>query len=499
MSKISSITRKFFSLVINNKSFVVIFIIIISIFLIRIDSIYTVDQLNLHYKYKNSDNSVAPLNQQSISTTNTLATISIDYNNILRTLSPLAIGGVDESGYGTPNVLVNDSIQQQKLKQLGIPYMRMSLKYTLSGDPSSRIVCGGEGCDTRWSGDQWINSIKNLNAIPVVNDPVNPSDLPALVKHFNKDTNNHITRWLSSSNEPDLSGIDATTYSNNFNQLYDAMKAIDPTIKIGGPTVAWYDAAFLQIFLNISGTRVDFIDFHAYPQGLTIQPYDELFLQAAKYESNILDLFQRIKITIPMRANQIEIQVGEWDLNYVGHLSEYTPFNIAWGASTLGHIINAGGIGLLYADKGNLLFMNGNEIPGAKIDDTTPMYHALGMFTGEGIFPKFGSRLVLSTTSLTNIEVYASDSPKNIVIINKDSHLSQKATIFLNTISSGTVQSWRNDPTSLLIGGPSNNATLLINQGFFTVDLPALSVTTLVITPYISTPNPLQPSNLVTS
>ncbi|WP_266170123.1 hypothetical protein [Dyella subtropica] len=407
--------------------------------------------------------------------------VSVDYTNVLRKLDHLALGGVDESAYGAPNVLVNDALQQARLKALGVPYMRINLKYSTPGNPNSPIVCGASGCDTRWSGDDWVNHIKALGAEPVVEDPSNPSDLPSLVKHFNVDTNNPVHRWLGGINEPNIHGQTATTYSTNFNVTYDAMKAVDSTILIGGPTIAWYDSGFLQTFLNMSGSRVDFLDFHGYAQGTTQLTYDVLFGKAQTYETDILDLYKRIQATVPSRASNISIEVGEWDLDDAGHALEYTPFEAAWGASTMGHILRAGGIGMLYADKGNLLLKTGAEVPNGKLDDPTPMYHALGMYTGEGLFPSFGTDLVQATTSIPNVEVYASDNPKNIVVINKDPNLYQTATFALNGVSTGSAEVWRRDQSSGSSASPVDMGAVQIVNGSFSYSLPPFSVTTFVV------------------
>lgn len=407
--------------------------------------------------------------------------IIVDYTAPKKQLSPLAVGGVDESAYGDPNVLVNDTLQQERLKSLHIPYMRINLKYSIPGNYKSPIVCGAEWCDTRWSGDEWINHIKAIGAEPIVEDPTTPGDLPGLVKHFNKDTHNIVHRWLGGLNEPNLHGQNATTYSNNFNITYDAMKAVDPTILIGGPTVASYDSGFIQTFLNISGSRLDFIDFHGYAQGDKTQlPYNVLFDKAETYEKHILDLNKRIEATIPDRASKIEVQIGEWDLNYAGHLLQYTPFETVWGASAMGHIIKAGGIGLLYADKGNLLLKTGQEVPNGKIDDPTPMYHALGMYTGEGLFPGFGKELVYAHTDIPNVEVYASDNPRNIVVINKDPTQQKTAIVSLNGMKSCSVRAWRKDESNLY-GSPINLGTILISNSKFSYNIPPFSVTTFVL------------------
>ncbi len=78
--------------------------------------------------------------------------ITIDYTSPLGKLDPIGIG-MDLSGYGYPNVFANDQLEQQKLKSLGIKYMRLDLKYSTPGDPTSKIVCSANGCDTRWTGD----------------------------------------------------------------------------------------------------------------------------------------------------------------------------------------------------------------------------------------------------------------------------------------------------------------------------------------------------------
>src|SRR6266702_3114553 len=70
------------------------------------------------------------------------------YSSPIRKLNPNAFG-MDLSGYGTPNVFANDQVEQQKLKTLNIKFMRMDLKYSTSGDPTSKIVCAANGCDTQ--------------------------------------------------------------------------------------------------------------------------------------------------------------------------------------------------------------------------------------------------------------------------------------------------------------------------------------------------------------
>ncbi len=418
-----------------------------------------------------------------------LGNMVIDYTSPIRKLDPLAMG-MDISGYGTPNVLVNDQLEQQKLKALGMKYMRIGLKYSTPGDPTSKIICSGSGCDTRWTGSQWIQTIKSLGAQPLILVPSSPVDAANMVKYFNKNTNNYVRYWVI-GNEPDLANIPAATYSINFNQEYDAMKAIDPTIKIGGGVTAWYDAPFLQAFLQQSGKRVDFVDFHSYGQEGKV-PGDEtvLFQRATQLSNDINNLRSLIQRIVPGRASQIGIEVGEWELNWNGDAQNQTNFHAVWTASVLGHILSSGSKSLFYADKNNALYENWHVITISHerkvtihVDDPGPAYHGIGMFTGEGLFRGFGDTLVRAYTTLPQVEVYASNTPKNIVVINKDPSMARIAVVRLKGINAGKIEIWRKDGSMPFLNPPLKLGTRPVLNGTFTCWLPPLSVTVFLLHP----------------
>jgi len=416
-----------------------------------------------------------------------LGNIAIDYTSPIWKLDPLAIG-MDISGYGFPDVFANDRLEQHKLKMLDVTYMRLDLKYTTPGDPTSKIICGANGCDTRWTGDQWVQAIKAIGAQPLIMVPYSTADAANMVRHFNKATNNYVRYWIV-GNEPAQAGMAAATYSTIFNQNSDAMKAIDPTIKIGGGATAWYDAPFLQTFLEQSGSRVDFVDFHGYAQEGTVPgDYTKLFQAAAEYGNSIRNLRSLIQQTIPARASHIGIEVGEWELNWGGTVQNDTNFHTVWTASALGHILSSGAWSLFYADKGNAIYAHEHIITDAyghvvkiNVDDTNPAYHGIGMFTGEGLFRGFGDTIVHASSTLPNVEVYASDNPKNIVMINKDPSLAQTATVSLNGVTSGAIEVWRKDESVLFPNPPIKTGTLPLENGAFTYQLPPFSVTTFVL------------------
>ena len=412
--------------------------------------------------------------------------ITITYAAPMRQLNPISIG-MDESGYHTPDVLVNDRLERLRVRTLGIKYMRMHLIYSTPGDPNSTIICGGLGCDHRWTEDQWIQAIEGIGAIPVVEVPSLFVDAVNLVKHFNRNTSHHVRYWII-GNEPDLHGISARTYSAMFNQDYDAMKACDSSIQIGGGTTAWYDQTFLETFLRLSGGRVDFVDFHSYAQqGNVARDPITLLHNVAQYGTDLKHLRALIQSIVPTRSASIGMEVGEWELDWGGDAQNDTYLHIVWVTSVLGHILRAGGEALFYADKGNALYDVAQTIPdgsghlvNVRLDDPRPAYHGIGMFTGEGLFQGFGKTMVRTSTTLPDVDVFASDHPRNIVVVNKDLSHMRTAVITLQGVTSGTMSVWRKDRSVLFSAPPIKLGTIQVQNGSFTYPLSPLSVTAFV-------------------
>ncbi len=114
-------------------------------------------------------------------------------------------------------------------------------------------------------------------------------------------------------------------------------------------------------------------------------------------------------------------------------------------------------------------------------DDTNAAYHGMGMYTGEGLFRGFGNIMVNASTTLPNVEVFASSNPKNIVVINKDQSFTQTATFSLKGVVSGTIAVWRKDESVLFPNPPIKLATIPVENGIFTFQLTPFSVTTFVL------------------
>lgn len=215
---------------------------------------------------------------------------------------------------------------------------------------------------------------------------------------------------------------------------------------------------------------------------------DNITKQAERYEAKVKDLRARIQRIVPNRASQITIQVGEWNLTPIanGDLDErmYSGGTTVYGALAAGNMAKAGARGHQYSDQNNplgLTFENQTVASnfGKTVADPMPLYHGIGMFTGEKLFRGFGKQFVEATSSNPNISVYASTNQKNIVLINKSETKAELATVELKGFNGGTAEIWQTNKNKPF-DPPVKKATLNVKD-IIEYDLPAWTVTTIVL------------------
>jgi hypothetical protein len=281
------------------------------------------------------------------------------------------------------------------------------------------------------------------------------------------------------------------------------MKAVDPSIEVGGPANAWPNMAFIRRFLVLSGSRTNFVDFHKYGMGGSTYLCDtDLLAQTGQWEADISQVRSIIASEAPSRATAIEVQVGELNSDWSAHTDtsscpgnigtepvQYRNVAVWWSASVFGHIIRAGGSGLAYGDKNGALGLLYDQDDaarppyarnGAGLDERMPIYQGLGFFTGQkgtGL-TRFGSTLVASSTTLDGVEVYASANPRVIVIVNPGS-TAHNAVIRVSAGS--TAHAWQKDGTTVSYAKPTDLGALPLSSNQIQINLPGPSVTQLAI------------------
>lgn len=162
-----------------------------------------------------------------------------------------------------------------------------------------------------------------------------PEEAAGLVQHLNKEAGFKVVYW-ELGNEPygdwDKAYTTAEDYAKLIKRYSEAMKAIDPTIKIGA---AWADSRnWDQKIIQDSADYIDFVSVHWYPNhtNKTHKYEGRIHPTAEEVMSNSMEIpniIQRIKKTIEKyalhRKGRIEIAFLEWDGAWDAPSSDPTP------------------------------------------------------------------------------------------------------------------------------------------------------------------------------
>lgn len=410
-------------------------------------------------------------------------------------------GTISTYAEGGSSIITSDA-QRTTLAHLGLGYYRLPLQWN-----GGNIVSSAGG-HPGGSGDAWVSSIKAIGGEPQIvlggsaDNNFSAADAANMVRHFNKDQGgaNRVAVWVI-GNEPGNGGMDIATYCNLFVSSVDAMKAVDPTIKVAGPAWAYFDMGTLRSFLQCAGSKVDIIDYHHYAMGEKSLDTATALSQTGNWETEVRQARQAITEIVPSRADQIEIQVGEYNWSwrsedgYAGWQGDdrfYQSINTVWGASVAGHIAKAGGRGHQYADLNGALGITFEKNDaaahyGRKLTDPMPIYYGMQMFTGGNLFRGFGTTMVEATTELKDVEIYAADN-KNIVVINKSPTTMQPFAAKLTGFNAGTADIWQTNKDAPF-SPPVKRATVAAADTV-AYDLPPYSVTTFVLNAGTQAPTP---------
>jgi hypothetical protein len=396
--------------------------------------------------------------------------IQVNFGSVTEAHDVAAIG-VDESTYGaSPDA--TDSTAQSLFKTLGVGYSMIQLTVNSSGS----VICGAVSCNTSITGDTWVKAMKAMGETPVVDipDTLTTANAAAIVRHFNVTVNDPVKYW-EIGDEPDGSES-AAAYSAQFNSLSAAMKVVDATIQVGGPATASYNASFLQAFLQSSGSTVNFVDFHFFGTGNSTNTAT-LLSGLPTFSNDLSSLRSMINSVVPSRASQISIHVGEWNLSASSDPLDVEMFAAVYDADLLGRALVAGDAAQTFGSKAGGEGVLGDGSSGSLGNDVPmPAYRALSMFTGAGLFTHFGTSTVSATSSLAGVDVFASSSPDEIVLVNTNGSVSA-ATIGITNGASLSAAVWQ----IKTVATPTKVATLSTTNGTFALSLPADSVTTMVV------------------
>ncbi|MUG92030.1 DUF4114 domain-containing protein [Scytonema sp. UIC 10036] len=277
-----------------------------------------------------------------------------------------------------------------------------------------------------------------------------------------------------------------------YNKVAEAMKAVDPSIKVGGPSVARPDLTpFYEPFIKGTLHNLDFFTYHYYPTGSASTSDEQVFNATnsiGKYTKSIVDTLKKLS---PDR--EIPAMLGEYNISWTWETHDPRMTNNKGAVFDALSIIEA-------IDNGAAASLSWNEKDGSygktSYNDTLrPGGQLLHLFNEYLV----GNRISTSSNN-SNITTFAVDRPgshKAYVLINSSNSAQEVAVTFNNWNST------QSNVSKHIISdaGYSQELTAWDTVNNSTIFLPANSVIFFedgsldVSLPPTNEPNPTPPSD----
>ena len=289
--------------------------------------------------------------------------------------------------------------------------------------------------------DEAVALAKELGAEPLISVRLANGSIENainLLKYANQVKKYNIQYW-SIGNEPSLygqgsaliEGYDTVRYNQEWRQFAEALRAVDPTIKLVGPDTHQFTANFatnpkdrngkdwLAEFLKANGDLVDVVAVHRYPFPKNTQDplptKAELLASTEEWDQIIPALRKLIKDTTgqekPIGIMEIN---SSWANVSGGEASPETFANALWWGDVLGRLIKQ--------QTDLVAQFSLTSAPGSgehglfARDDPRPIYYVYPMYR------RFGRELVTSSTDKALVSIDAArrdDGALTLMVINR--------------------------------------------------------------------------------
>jgi alpha-N-arabinofuranosidase len=226
-------------------------------------------------------------------------------------------------------------------------------------------------------------------------------------------------------------------YGRNALRYIAAMKAVDPTVRVGVEVTGFPFPAFQdwdETVLSIVGRAVDFVDFHYYPLWLP-DPSDEALLRVPRQAQANVGALRQLVDRYAGHAHRVDLVAGETNsavtqapqqvsivnalylADNVVSLLESGTRTVAWWALHNGGFADSGGdLGLLSTGECN----DAGTVCAPPADTPFPPYHAMRLV---GALARPGGRLVAVSTGDPLVVGHAVREPDGslmVLLLNDD-------------------------------------------------------------------------------
>jgi len=149
--------------------------------------------------------------------------------------------------------------------------------------------------------------------------------------------------WEAGHVTADGTLMNAEEYVRRFVAFSKAMKAVDPSIKIGGPACdEEHHDDYFEPLLRDAGDLVDVLTFHYYSLRSSLASEKELFAGLDKLGPVAGRLRDLVKKYQPERTNEIEYCITEWNSKLPKDQDAYRLFNGLWFSAWIGEMMKHG-------------------------------------------------------------------------------------------------------------------------------------------------------------
>jgi Glycosyl hydrolases family 39 len=295
-----------------------------------------------------------------------------------------------------------------------------------------------------------------------------PEQAAEMVRYTNLEKKYNVQYW-SIGNEPTLfdaelknkgESYDTERFNKEWRIFAEAMKKVDPTIKLVGPEIHQFsydptpgattnftqrEEDWLIEFLKVNGDLVDIVSFHRYPfpKTTTSGPpsIDELRQNVQEWDKIIIHarelIHQYAGRDWPIAMTEFN---SAYDQSVGGEATPDSHYNAIWMADVLGRMIKNG---VFMANEWALAAKGGFGGLGLVGSyDVYPTYYAYQLYK------KFGNELVYSSSDDPDLSIYAArreDGVLTVMVINLSLEAKTK-TIRIGGQAQIQAETWLFDP-----------------------------------------------------
>jgi hypothetical protein len=148
--------------------------------------------------------------------------------------------------------------------------------------------------------------------------------------------------WEAGSRLPDGTRLTAEIFAKRFVEFAQAMKAVDPTIKTGGPASSNMELAFGEELIRDAGDQLDFFSLHTYPVEKAAASAQVAMEQGARIAKAVEKIRAWTAKYQPSRRKKLEIGVTEWNYKVVENEETVSMICGLWSSVFIGEMFKAG-------------------------------------------------------------------------------------------------------------------------------------------------------------